>query len=501
MAANVEVGGHDLTASIERGPRERGWARRVVKQYSFGSAFALAVAAMGGVSFVSSLLADIGFPICDAHLCADIRPYVPVLMFAGTIRTLLFALRRPFLSRRRGYMEELAEAAREAALGSLFIVMFTFFWRGGSRYRSFSYSRGVFLLDWVIATGGLFLLFWIMKKTLGTLRTRGHNLRNVAIVGGSRTAQSFMEDVNTHPETGYRLVAAVDDVHVENHGFVEELARLVEHRQIDEVIFATPAIGRSDISRLLGVPAFRKVEVHAMPELLGLPAAKASVVPAGDFPMLRLTNEPLPGTSRLVKRSMDLVLGTLALVVAGPVMAAAAAAVWLDTRGPVLFRQARIGMDGRPFQMLKFRTMHNGADTAPHREYVASLIDGSGHTNGAGHFYKLVGDDRVTRAGRLLRRFSLDELPQLFNVLWGDMSLVGPRPPLPYEVDMYTDWHGRRLDVRPGMTGLWQVSGRSRLTYDDMVRLDLHYIDSWSLGRDLLILFKTLPSLVRRDAS
>jgi lipopolysaccharide/colanic/teichoic acid biosynthesis glycosyltransferase len=217
----------------------------------------------------------------------------------------------------------------------------------------------------------------------------------------------------------------------------------------------------------------------------------------------RVTNEPVPVAGRLVKRCMDVILGTLVLVIAAPFMALAALAVRLDSPGSVLFRQARTGMGGRPFQMLKFRTMHHGADSAPHEEYVASLINGSGRTIGSGNggLFKLVDDDRVTRVGRFLRRFSLDELPQLFNVLRGDMSLVGPRPPIPYEVSRYSDWHGRRLDVRPGMTGLWQVSGRSRLSYDDMVRLDLRYIDTWSLGRDVLIMLKTMPAMARGDAS
>jgi lipopolysaccharide/colanic/teichoic acid biosynthesis glycosyltransferase len=210
----------------------------------------------------------------------------------------------------------------------------------------------------------------------------------------------------------------------------------------------------------------------------------------------------VPMAGRLVKRCIDVILGTLFLVIAAPFMALAALAVRLDSPGSVLFRQARTGMGGRQFQILKFRTMHHGADSAPHEEYVASLINGDRQTVGSGGgLCKLVDDDRVTRVGRFLRRCSLDELPQLFNVLRGDMSLVGPRPPIPYEVSRYGDWQGRRLDVRPGMTGLWQVSGRSRLSYDDMVRLDLHYIDTWSLRRDMLILLKTMPAVARGDAS
>jgi lipopolysaccharide/colanic/teichoic acid biosynthesis glycosyltransferase len=159
-------------------------------------------------------------------------------------------------------------------------------------------------------------------------------------------------------------------------------------------------------------------------------------------------------------------------------------------------------MDGRPFRMLKFRTMNAGADAGRHKDYVVDLIHATGSEgSGPKRLYKLEADPRVTKGGRLLRQLSIDELPQLFNVLKGEMSLVGPRPSLPYEAAVYDDWHRRRFDVRPGMTGLWQVSGRSRLSYHDMVRLDVSYIDSWSPIKDLLIIMQTLPAVLRKEAS
>ena len=202
-----------------------------------------------------------------------------------------------------------------------------------------------------------------------------------------------------------------------------------------------------------------------------------------------------------LKRAID-VAGSLALIGAlTPVLGACAAAVRLSSPGPILFRQRRIGRDGQPFEMLKFRTMHQNADQSAHQQYVARLIAGTADAHDAegAAVFKLVGDRRITPAGHWLRRLSLDELPQLINVLRGDMSLVGPRPPLPYEIQHYTPRHLERLAVTPGITGLWQVSGRSRTTFEEMIDLDLAYIERWSVSFDLQILLRTIPVVVFPD--
>jgi lipopolysaccharide/colanic/teichoic acid biosynthesis glycosyltransferase len=193
------------------------------------------------------------------------------------------------------------------------------------------------------------------------------------------------------------------------------------------------------------------------------------------------------------KRAIDIAGSLFGLVCLSPVFALISLAIRLDSRGPALFTQTRIGLRGAPFRIYKFRTMVCGNDPAAHQRYVTQLIrDGSADLMGASGCYKLEDDDRITRAGRFLRRFSLDELPQLINVLKGEMSLVGPRPPLRYEVELYTPRTARRLDVRPGMSGLWQVSGRTETTFQEMVDLDLAYIDRWSLRLDAVILLRTI---------
>ncbi len=201
---------------------------------------------------------------------------------------------------------------------------------------------------------------------------------------------------------------------------------------------------------------------------------------------------------RGVRRSFDFTVAAVALLLTSPLLIAIAIAIKLDSKGPVLFRQRRVGRDRREFTIFKFRTMHHDADASRHRKYVQTLIGGNSQAE-RGRLYKLSVDDRVTRVGRFLRSWSLDELPQLINVLRGEMALVGPRPVIPYEVEMYPEEYLRRFAVKPGLTGLWQVSGRNERTYDEMVSFDIEYAEADSLLLDLRILLKTVPVVLRRQ--
>ncbi|MBA3766876.1 MAG: sugar transferase, partial [Acidobacteria bacterium] len=210
----------------------------------------------------------------------------------------------------------------------------------------------------------------------------------------------------------------------------------------------------------------------------------------------------LSNAARILKRLFDLTIALLALTILSPLWLIIALLIKMDSRGPVFYKQERVGMDGRIFLFYKFRSMSTNSDDALHREYQQRYIAGNPEANLGDQkqpVYKLATDSRVTRVGKGLRRLSLDELPQLFNVLRGDMSVVGPRPPIPYEVEAYDLWHRKRLDMKPGLTGLWQVSGRNRLPFDEMVRLDLYYIENWSLLLDLKFILRTLPVMLRGD--
>ncbi|HVY78168.1 MAG TPA: sugar transferase [Solirubrobacterales bacterium] len=209
-----------------------------------------------------------------------------------------------------------------------------------------------------------------------------------------------------------------------------------------------------------------------------------------------------PPWQALARRTLDLVLASTAVVLLSPLLAALAVAIRLDSRGPALFRQRRIGHREREFTVLKFRSMRPDADPRGHRDYVTALIRGRNADGGRKNLYKLAVDDRITPVGRWIRRWSLDELPQLFNVICGEMSLVGPRPAIPYEVDEYPSWYLKRFGVKPGLTGLWQVSGRNERTYEEMVRLDIEYAERRTLWLDLSILARTpLTVLARRGAA
>ncbi len=196
------------------------------------------------------------------------------------------------------------------------------------------------------------------------------------------------------------------------------------------------------------------------------------------------------------KRMFDMVVAAAGLALSGPLLVGAALAIRLTSRGPVLHRQRRIGLGGEPFTLIKFRTMYTGSDESVHRSFITSLITAPDAASPIDGVYKLAHDARVTSIGRLLRKTSIDELPQLINVLRGEMSIVGPRPPLPYEVEVYDAWQLERLTARPGITGAWQVGGRNRVSYTDMCRMDIAYIHAWSMRRDVEIVLRTPLALM-----
>ena len=201
----------------------------------------------------------------------------------------------------------------------------------------------------------------------------------------------------------------------------------------------------------------------------------------------------------MTKRALDVLLSGLAMLVLSPALAVIALLVRRSSPGPIFFVQERIGKNGIPFKFYKFRTMVHNSDDAIHRQFAAMFINGGSDTEkkDSGKVFKMTNDPRVTAIGRWLRKTSLDELPQLWNILKGEMTIVGPRPPIAYELDHYLPWHHERLRVTPGLTGLWQVSGRSNVPFEEMVRLDIHYINSWTILEDVRIILKTIPVVLR----
>jgi exopolysaccharide biosynthesis polyprenyl glycosylphosphotransferase len=316
------------------------------------------------------------------------------------------------------------------------------------------------------------------------------------IVGTNREAQNLAE-LLAASKLGYRPLGFVSTGSSDGAapgglpvlGTIGGLRQLISQTGASCVFVASTAVGADDVKSVLKARRLDGVEIRVTANFPGTLSA-TRVTPQSVGGLLALSVHPvrLTRTQAIAKRTFDVVLSAAGVLLAAPLLAVIALVIKLETPGPVLFRQERVGLHRQRFKLLKFRTMVVGAEHM--------LADLAVHNEADGPLFKIRNDPRVTRVGRFLRRYSLDELPQLWNVLIGEMSLVGPRPPLPREVDAYEDWQLDRLEVRPGITGLWQVSGRSELPFDEYVRLDLFYIENWSLASDLFILAKTVPMLL-----
>ena len=337
---------------------------------------------------------------------------------------------------------------------------------------------------------------------LGLLRRRGMGVARVLIVGAGEVGLTVLRTIIARPELGFRVVGFVDD-HPERGGTdigafralgsIDNIPVILGREPIDEAIITLPWSDHPRIMRIVQVCEARGARPRIVPDLFQLSLSSVDVDDLGGVPLIDMRLPSLRGANVLVKRAFDMVVGIPLMLLALPLVALIALAIKLDSPGPVMFKQVRIGANGRPFEVFKFRSMRHGAESE-----VEQLRD---RNEATGPLFKIKSDPRRTRVGRILRRTSLDELPQFINVLRGEMSLVGPRPPLPSEVDLYKDWQKPRLMARPGMTGLWQVSGRSDLTFDEGVLLDIYYIENWSLLLDLKIMLRTLPKVLAADGA
>jgi exopolysaccharide biosynthesis polyprenyl glycosylphosphotransferase len=336
----------------------------------------------------------------------------------------------------------------------------------------------------------------VMRQVLILARDHGRNVRYMLILGANPRAQAFADLVESHAELGLVVIGhlkadASDSGAVLKRpllGLIDDLEQVLHSQIIDEVAICLP-FAKEELIEQCAYLCEQEGKVVRMPI-----APVERVLTVGRFESVdgvgiyTLANGPDRVAGLILKRVIDVAGSAFLLVVLSPILALMAVLVKLDTRGPALFRQERVGLHGRAFQVLKFRSMCSDAE-----QRVEELRR---HNRIKGHAFKLDQDPRTTRVGRFLRRSSLDELPQLWNVLRGEMSLVGPRPPLPNEVAQYDVWHRRRLSMKPGMTGLWQVGGRSEQEFDRWVETDLEYIDSWSLWLDFKIIARTVPAVL-----
>ena len=335
---------------------------------------------------------------------------------------------------------------------------------------------------------------WVLISIIRSVLRRGYSLRRFLIVGTNHRAERFINMIDRHPEWGFKIIGLVDDeagrvdkefLGIKVIGVLADIPEILRTRVIDEVVFIVPRRWFERIQESIAACETQGIRAHVAADFFSLNIAQTRLGELEGFPLL--TFETTLGTEwqLSVKRAFDLVVSAVGLLILSPFFLIVTVLIKLTSAGPVFFRQKRVGVSGRIFTFYKFRSMFKDA-----QERLAEVK----HLNEMdGPVFKVKDDPRITRLGHFMRRTSIDELPQLFSVLMGHMSLVGPRPPIPGEVEEYELWQRRRLSLRPGITCLWQISGRSNIDFATWMELDLRYIDNWSLWLDFKILVKTIP--------
>lgn len=371
--------------------------------------------------------------------------------------------------------------------------------------------RLILALAWALTIIVLILIrvFVVRVWLLRNLERDPFRVR-IVVVGAGESGRQFVHLVRHTMARSYDLAGFVDD-DPEKQGLVFEslpvlgtvadLDRIVTEQRVELIFVAVQTLHEEPMIDLISRCMRAGVPVKMISDQFRMFAADTKIEKVGGIPTLGLKETPLQGPAYFVKRVADTVTAAILIVLLLPFFGLIALLIKAFSPGPTLFRQERAGQNGVPFPFYKFRTMRVDTDDKLHREYATNFISGKemdlkDEERGDKPVYKMTKDPRVTPIGAILRKTSLDELPQLYNVLRGEMSLVGPRPPIMYELNYYKEWHKRRLEAKPGLTGLWQVSGRSEVPFNEMVLLDLYYIDHWSLKMDLEILLRTIPVIL-----
>ncbi len=335
----------------------------------------------------------------------------------------------------------------------------------------------------------------VLMQFLRHLRKRGSNYRSVLIIGTGKRAQNFIELLNRHIEWGFKIIGLVDENEAKKGekvsgckvlGAFKDLPDIVHNNVVDEVLFVIPPSWLNKIEEIMHFCEAEGLRISVALDYFTPKFSRVKQTDLNGVPLLTFESTPDKLWHLLIKRLFDIVFAGISLVLLSPVFAAIALTVKAASRGPVFFKQERCGLNGRRFKLYKFRTMVADADS--------KLKDILTYNEMSGPVFKMANDPRLTKVGKFLRKFSIDELPQLWNVFKGNMSLVGPRPPIPTEVRNYDNWQRRRLSMPPGITCLWQINGRNKIIdFNQWMKLDLEYIDNWSLWFDFKILLKTIP--------
>ncbi len=404
----------------------------------------------------------------------------------------IFALRGLYGIRLTGsWFRQAWNIVSSATLGLAFLITYYFVFQPAAN------SRLLMLFVWAMAILILCLGRLIVSATMGMLYRLGLGETRLLVVGSGRLGKMIMQHIAASPNLGYSIVGFLNDMNEPPSDFgrfkmlgtLDDLGMVIRSMQVDEVIIALPANLHQQSIRSVRLCEHLGTSFKLVPDLYELSISRIDMEAIEGIPLLGIRQASINTLQRFVTRTVDIVLSILILALGLPFWLCIALAIRLNSSGEVIYRQTRIGQNGRPFKVYKFRSMYKDAENV--------LSDLLIYNEAQGPLFKMKDDPRITPVGKFLRRTSFDEIPQLINVIQGEMSLVGPRPPLPHEVAQYEEWQKGRLAMKPGMTGLWQVRGRSDISFDEGVLMDLYYIENWSLRLYFQILLRTIPAVVR----
>jgi len=431
----------------------------------------------------------------DVIYISPFGEYIRFIIFTLPAWILIFALEGLYTSKkgRRG-ADELAGIFMGVSSGIMLLVAWLFL------AKTSFFSRLVIVYAWVLAIVLVYLGRLIVRSIQKYLYRYGVGVHRVIFVGNNQITYNLVRTMQNNRGLGHKVIGMVSadgvtknkelSLNVKSLGKFEDLEEIVKKHPTDEIILTELNISNKKISELIDFCEDRRLIFKQTPNLFEVKTQNTEIFALSGIPILRYRQTPLEGWGKILKRLLDIVGSFIFLVILSPFFLIISIIIKMTSCGPVFFRQKRMREDGKTFTFLKFRSMYDGADKE-HKKYIKKY----------GNMFKLKNDPRVTPFGNFLRKTSLDETPQFWNVLIGEMSLVGPRPPMLEEVALYNRTQKKRLTIKPGLTGLWQVSGRSDIDFNDWVRLDLFYIENWSLWLDIKILFKTLLVIVNKKGA
>jgi exopolysaccharide biosynthesis polyprenyl glycosylphosphotransferase len=377
-----------------------------------------------------------------------------------------------------------------ATLGAAFLITYYFVFEPPSNSR--------LLVPFVWAMAIVVLCVWrlILSAVMGMLYRLGLGETRLLVVGSGRLGKMIMQHIAASPNLGYSMVGFLHDMDAPMGDFgrfkvlgtLDDLSMVIKSMQVDEVIIALPAHMHQQCIRAVRLCERLGASFKLVPDLYELSLSRIDMEAVEGIPLIGIKQVSLNSVQRVITRIVDIVVAILLIVIGSPLWLCIALGIALTSPGGVIYRSTRVGKDGKLFRQYKFRSMYRDSDGLK-----AALL---AYNEAQGPIFKIKDDPRITPIGRFLRRTSFDEIPQLINIIRGEMSLVGPRPPLPNEVAQYEEWHKERLTMKPGMTGLWQVRGRSDLSFDEGVLMDLYYIQNWSLRLYFQILLRTIPAVL-----